>query len=101
MARVLGERPPTLASCPEGPPTCFPRGHDASGNAADDIVPRTPVIAAGPTSSVSFIRADGRHQVAIYAPATDVRTLQAAAEATAPPGPPSESNIDTPTFDRV
>jgi plastocyanin len=102
FGKVLGNRPPTTRPCVDvrpGRPDCFAGDHDGSGNAADDIVPRTAVIATG--GQVSFIRADGRHQAAVYAPGTDVRALQAAAAASAPPGPPSEFNIDTATLDRV
>lgn len=99
--KELGQRPPTVRpDCPDnpiippGPPACFDPGHDQSANAADDIVPRTAVISAG--GSVTFIRADGNHQAAVYAPGTDVGALQAAVGAGG-----GFYNIDTATFDRL
>ena len=72
----LGERPPTVRpDCPDdpfippGPPDCFDVGHDHSGNALENLVPRTVVIDRG--GSVTYIReGTGRHQVAIYGPGT-------------------------------
>jgi plastocyanin len=47
-----------------------PSGHDASGNARDNLVPRTVVIDPGGT--VTFkMGVSGVHQVAIYEPGTD------------------------------
>jgi len=99
--KALGNRPATVRpDCPDdpivppGPPACFDPDHDGSANAADDIVPRTAVISAG--GSVTFIRADGNHQAAVYAPGTDVTALKAAVGTGG-----GFFNIDTATFDRV
>jgi hypothetical protein len=103
FGKELGQRPPTQRNppctpgIPPGPPACFPPDHDNSANAADDIVPRTAVITAGASSVVSFIRAVGNHGVAVYAPGTDVRALQA------DPGVAGSGffDVDNATFDRV
>jgi plastocyanin len=66
-------------------------GHDQSGHAKDDLVPRTVVISEGGT--VTFNVPPGVHQIAIYEPGTDpgdintsIRTTLAAAAGCA--GPP-------------
>jgi hypothetical protein len=98
---ALGERPGTVrGDCPDdpvvpsGPPDCFDAGHDASGNALDNLVPRNVVIPAG--GSVTFLREGGNHQVGVYAPGTDVDALRAAVGAGG-----GFFNIDTPEFDQV
>jgi plastocyanin len=72
----LGQQPPTVRpDCPDdpvvppGPPDCFDPDHDLSGNALDNLVPRTVVISQG--GSVTYVRGgSGRHQVAVYGPGT-------------------------------
>jgi hypothetical protein len=102
FGKELGNRPPTVRTppgcdpgIPPGPPACFPDDHDSSANAADDIVPRTAVIAQ--TGSVSFIRAVGNHGVAVYKPSTDVAELKAAVG----PGGGFFSIDNNTTLDRV
>ena len=73
--------------------TNFPpdSGHDQSGHAKDDLVPRTVVISTGGT--VTFSVPPGVHQIAIYGPGTapeDIdtslrTTLSASAGCAGPP----------------
>jgi plastocyanin len=91
---TLGNRPPPpVGATPcldqpgdatTGKPKCFPRDHDKSAIALDNIVPNNVVIAAGGT--VTFYRPDnlGNHRVAIYAPGTDLDALKTAAAASVP-----------------
>jgi plastocyanin len=58
-----------------GSPFPHPSGHDASGNARDNLVPRNVVIDVGGT--VTFkMGVGGVHQVAIYAPGTDPDSIR-------------------------
>jgi plastocyanin len=55
-----------------------PSGHDASGNARDNLIPRTVVIDKGGT--VTFkMGFSGVHQVAIYSPGTDPDSIRTTA----------------------
>lgn len=95
FGKPQGSRPPEVRTgcvddpkvVPPGPRECFGVNHDSSGNGADDIVPRTAVIAAGQTSAVTFLNGGGRHRVGVYTPGTDIPALQAAAAAFVCPGP--------------
>ena len=94
---LLGSSPTrdcAVASNNLGKPTCLGRDHDQSNNALHNIHPGTAVIADDGT--ITFINAGGNHQVAVYAPGTDVRALQAAVVVGS-----GFFNIDNAAFDRV
>lgn len=71
-----------------GSPFPPPSGHDQSGHARDNVVPRTVVIDAGGT--VTFkMGVGGVHQAAIYAPGTEPGDIDTRIVVFPPVGPPA------------
>ena len=74
-----------------------PTGHDQSGHARDNLIPRTVVIDKGGT--VTFQMGGGAHQVGIFADGTQPEDVIRAGAQTKPGCPPARfiSGADNPT----
>ena len=82
-----------------GSPFPTPTGHDQSGHARDNLIPRTVVIETGGT--VTFVLGGGVHQVGIFADGTkpeDVIRTGAATKPGCPPAPYISGAANPDTF---